>query len=397
LWIIVILTAALVALGVWEYQLHRLHRRALAIRIHVNGTRGKSSVTRLIAGGLRGSGIRTLAKTTGSRPRIILDDGSEFTVQRQGRANIIEQVKAMALAARRRCQAVVLECMALQPFLQHLCEHRLLRSTVGVITNARADHLDVMGPTVKDVARALAGTVPATGPIVTAETDPELLEIFAQAARRNGVQLVTTTPEAEGIDDQLMRRFSYVEHPENVALALRACLLAGAERQKALEGMIAAEPDIGVLRVLKLAFYAKEIYFVNALAANDPDSTLMLWNRIRRLYPAPRSWIALLNCRADRPHRSVQLGEILIKFEGLDQALLSGSGTHLAYEAALKAGLGRDKLHDLEKAAPAAVFERALSFIPESGVVFGMGNIGGGGNEIVEFFSNRAFQPGKEP
>ena len=43
----------------------------IPIRIHVNGTRGKSSVTRLIAAGLRAGGKRTFAKTTGTAPRVI--------------------------------------------------------------------------------------------------------------------------------------------------------------------------------------------------------------------------------------------------------------------------------------------------------------------------------------
>jgi hypothetical protein len=40
---------------------------AIPVRIHVNGIRGKSSVTRLIAAALREAGIRTVAKTTARR------------------------------------------------------------------------------------------------------------------------------------------------------------------------------------------------------------------------------------------------------------------------------------------------------------------------------------------
>ena len=46
-------TAALSALGVWESYWHQRRLASIPIRIHVNGTRGKSGVTRLIAAGLR--------------------------------------------------------------------------------------------------------------------------------------------------------------------------------------------------------------------------------------------------------------------------------------------------------------------------------------------------------
>ena len=61
------------ALAAWQ---HRRNVRAVALRIHVAGTRGKSTTTRLIAAGLRAGGRQVVAKTTGSEPRLILSDGS---------------------------------------------------------------------------------------------------------------------------------------------------------------------------------------------------------------------------------------------------------------------------------------------------------------------------------
>ena len=67
----------LLAAGAVEKQLHRRNLRAIPIRVMVNGTRGKTSVTRLIAAILREAGVRTWAKTTGSQAAWILPDGSE--------------------------------------------------------------------------------------------------------------------------------------------------------------------------------------------------------------------------------------------------------------------------------------------------------------------------------
>jgi poly-gamma-glutamate synthase PgsB/CapB len=393
--VVAIILATLIAFGLWEYFLLRMYHKQVPMRIHVNGTRGKSSVTRLVAAGFRAGGTSTCAKTTGTRPRMILEDGSEYSIQRQGRANILEQVRALAVSSRRKAQALVAECMALNPHYQYLCEHTMLRSKIGVITNARADHLEIMGPTVLDAAMAMAGTTPTNGTLVTGETDPEMLWVLKTACQREKSQLVIATPESERITEDIMRKFSYIEHPENVAVALKVCKLAGIDEKKAISGMLSAEPDLGALRIVRLAFFAKKINFVNAFAANDPESTLSIWNRILALFPPEKAQrkVAILNCRSDRPARSTQLGKLLPAMKQLDSTLLVGSGTRLANEAILSKGVHPEKIILMENAPAGRVFERALAKLGKSGLVFGMGNIGGNGNEIVEYFQNRAFDP----
>src|SRR5436309_15371283 len=99
---IVLLTFVIVCYGAWEYIRHQKNVRPIPIRVMVNGTRGKSSVTRLIAAGLRSGGIKALGKTTGTKPRLIYPNGSEAPIMRPGNANTIEQIrvfrKAVALA-----------------------------------------------------------------------------------------------------------------------------------------------------------------------------------------------------------------------------------------------------------------------------------------------------------
>jgi poly-gamma-glutamate synthase PgsB/CapB len=390
---LLIVLGVLLGFMAWEYQVHLRNLRKVPLRIHVNGTRGKSSVTRLVAAGLRSGGMTTCAKTTGSRPRMILEDGSEYTIQRQGRANILEQLRAVAVSSRRNAQALVAECMALNPFLLELSEKKMLRSSIGVITNVRADHLDVMGPAVEDVARALAGAIPKGKPTVTAETDPDLLKILKAAAEKRRADLVQVSPDGEGITEEIMRKFSYIEHPENVAVASKVCELAGVDRERALEGMVGATPDLGALRIIHLAFFAKRIDFVNAFAANDPESTLVIWDRILKLFPGERQHVVILNCREDRPQRSMVLGGVLPRMKDVYRVLLTGSGTRIAMEAGLKNGLHPEKMIVLERPRPEDVFERAVAQIVTTGTVFGMGNIGSGGAGIIEYFKNRAEVP----
>src|ERR1700722_13098495 len=96
---LVALAGCAIWLGVAAWR-HRGNLRAVPVRIHVAGTRGKSTTTRLIAAGLRAGGRRVVAKTTGTEPRLILPDGHEEPIRRRGPASVREQMRFFAQAAR---------------------------------------------------------------------------------------------------------------------------------------------------------------------------------------------------------------------------------------------------------------------------------------------------------
>jgi poly-gamma-glutamate synthase PgsB/CapB len=160
------LLAGVLAFLLWERRARDAALAAVPIRIHVNGTRGKSTVTRLIAAALREAGISTIAKTTGTAARLVLPDGSERAVRRRAPASIREQLWLMREARRLKVRAAVVECMAIEPELQEVSERQMIRSTIGVITNARLDHGEVMGATAAEVAEALGSTAPRGGVLV---------------------------------------------------------------------------------------------------------------------------------------------------------------------------------------------------------------------------------------
>ncbi len=71
--ITLLIVVTLAVFAYWRMSVMRHQKRIdqLNVRIHVNGIRGKSSVTRLVAGVLREGGFVTVAKTTGSAARVI--------------------------------------------------------------------------------------------------------------------------------------------------------------------------------------------------------------------------------------------------------------------------------------------------------------------------------------
>ncbi len=236
-----------------EAVIHRYRLRKIPIRIHVNGTRGKSSVARLIGAGLRAGGISTCTKTTGTLARFIDTEGNEEPIYRMGHTNVIEQVGVVKKTTKLKAEALVIECMALQPLLQSLCELKLVRSTHGVLTNARPDHLDVMGPLEEDVALAMAGTMPIRGKFFTCEQ--KHLSIFNYAAKdRQSTVFPIKSSDITAISDDEMSQFSYQEFKENVALALKVCQSVGVSRQVALTGMYQATPDPGAMSIYTLNY-----------------------------------------------------------------------------------------------------------------------------------------------
>jgi len=387
------LSLLLMGLGVWEAIGHGRTVASFRIRVHVNGTRGKSSVTRLIAAGLRAGGLKTAAKTTGTLPRLIHPDGREEPILRRGRTNVIEQVAVLHRAARLGAEAVVIECMALQPFLQWISTARLVRPTHGIITNIRADHLDVMGPTTRGVALALAGSVPVAGKLYLGDT--RYRQLFNRVCADRRTELIIVRPEHADapVSAEELAAFAYVEHAENVELALRICVDLGVERQLALRGMQLAHPDPGALTIERIQLGRESFTVVNGFAANDPESTERIWELAVLRAGLGRTKIALINCRADRAERSQQLGAVVVRWTAADYYVVTGTGTHFFVVAAAQTGLDPSRVVVAEGEQAAVLAQRLAHLSGGAGLVVGLGNIGGVGLQLLDHLRALRSQP----
>lgn len=406
--------AGMLAAGLAEARAHRRALAAVPLRIHVNGTRGKSSVTEAVTALFRALGKTAVGKTTGTVPIIVEPDGSRRRLRRRGRTRIQEQARFLRHAAATGADVAVVECMAVAPALQWICEHRLVRSHIGIITNVRRDHVEEMGRTLEEIARCLANTIPRRGILVTADRrfaplfeeiaaplgtrvvlvgDDEVqraADFLRQRGRDRGGERGRRARDAGGgpgvvarLDDALWRM-----HAENVALACRVAMLAGFSEAAVQEAARAL--SVPRLRVTELSermgsragggrHRSSETYrclFVHAWSMNDTDS-------FGRLLAAARGCrtvvTALYNHRSDRPLRALEFGRLFASEPGIETVLVTGDGG--GARLLRRAGVPAEHIHALRRPltgdAVADAVAKAAPVAAATVVVLGCGNARG--------------------
>ncbi len=281
---IIVATAVclLIALGIAQNCLHRRALSKIPLRILVNGTRGKTTVVRMIASTLSAAGMKTYAKTTGSQARRIFPDGSEREYRKKRPANILEQLPFVRLAAKGGAQAIVVECMALRPENQCLMADKLVKPHYVVMTNVFVDHVEEIGRTEEETVQVLAGSIPEGAAVIAHD------ESFRPYAGR-----LIVPSEAPGME--AFARCAFPVHEKNVQLVLALAEELGIARETAVRGILQTKPDIGMYA----GFRVGRCRVVNAFAANDPESFLTALNDCARQGP----YQLLFNHRADRGYR----------------------------------------------------------------------------------------------
>lgn len=353
-------------------------RRRIRHVVHVNGTRGKSETVRLTAAALRACGFRTLAKSTGTEPRLILPDGTERRIRRLGAADVREQRNLLFTAARLRADVLVAECMAVNPDAQY-ASHAFLDPDILVITNVRDDHALELGDR-ETTLRTFAAGIPEGGVLVIPEADgadaggtgitdagaagAELARYFAEAARKRGVAVRRAVP-LEGTAAR------FAENAGAAMEAVRACGVADHDLGRALEGMRDFARDPGAFRVVPVqAAAGGTITFVDALSANDPESTSMVLRKALGVKPSRAepiqaepsraerpgasdftARVLLLSMRGDRPDRSIAFAEWALQSReefGWDRVVVIGHAPARAWRTlrnAFGAGAGSASRH----------------------------------------------------
>ncbi len=390
--VLIMATIALIINWTIEYFRHQSNVNSIRIRVHVNGTRGKSSLTRLIAAGFRAGKLKTVAKTTGTLPRFILADGRESAIVRLMGANIIEQKYIFRTAAKLKPDAIIMECMAVNPVFQWITERQFVRSTIGVITNCRLDHLDLMGSTIQSVTMSLSNTIPKNGVCYTAEN--EHFGILKKIADKRHTKLYKIRPT--DITQEELDKFRYIEHAENVQLALAICAEAGVPRDVALKGMQESRPDPGALKKYKIELKDKTVTFYNVFAANDPDSSARIIKMVTGHLQGVEK-IIIINSRSDRFFRSQQLVDAVKELE-FSYLFLTGEIPDKIESYALHQGIPKNKIVALGQPLTDVVYQKVLELTDTESHVIGIGNIAGEvkyGAQLVAHFKHKMQQSQK--
>ena len=375
--ILSIIVFLVIIFGVFEFKIHNKYLLNIPIRIHVNGSRGKSSVVRLIAAGLREGGLKTYGKTTGTSPRIIDNKGEDKYIHRLRSASIGEQISLIRYFSKFNPDALVIECMAVNPQYQWVSEQKIVKSTIGVLTNVRPDHLDEMGISMDQITKSMANTIPFNGIMVTSED--KKVDILSDISKERNTEFHLAEIEFKSDD---LNDFKYLEHTENIQLALKVCELCGVKKEIAINGMKKCKPDPGALTIWNIKNNKKSFKFINAFAANDPASTLKTWQMINSRIIS-NNFAIFLNTRIDRQYRTVQLINLI--FKELKPKVLILRGENFPKE--LKKLMTENSNIKVYKFPYSIKQNKLIKFMAEdldNFIVLGIGNIVGWGELLMK-------------
>jgi gamma-polyglutamate synthase len=358
-------------------------RSAIPLRITVSGTRGKTGIARDLAAVLRKSGLNVLAKTTGSEPRYILPDGSEEPVARRGLVSILEQKRVIARAALMGVDCLVVEIMSIHPDNHKAESQRLIKPHITVLTNFRADHLDVSDGSAFETESVYLNDV-HSGSVVFIHSNHSSQHLKDEIAKRSA----TLTIAEPAISNSLTinRSETNFRIGENLDLVISVARHLQLSDSDIVSGIESARHDAGRPELFLLKKGEKSVWFANTFAANDPESTSILSDVIIAQSGLMYSGKAgLLSLRSDRAERTEQWLEYL-KGEGksrFNQVFVTGS-----HKGLVKRLLPESCI--LKPGSPEAITNYIIDNSPDKTVIFGLANIAGLGSDLVDYWRDVA-------
>ena len=123
------------------------------LRIVVEGTRGKSSTTMMIAEMLRGLDRVTLAKVTGENP-IVMFGGVVMPLYRENNSVLLDY-EIIPEVLNFNFDSLVFENQAISPYTMQYF-HKVINPTHVIIPNIRLDHIESLGEDLVEITENFA-------------------------------------------------------------------------------------------------------------------------------------------------------------------------------------------------------------------------------------------------
>jgi poly-gamma-glutamate synthase PgsB/CapB len=311
-------------------------RKSIPLVIGGWGTRGKSGTERLKAALFNALGFSVLSKTTGCEAMFLYGTKGKplsemFLFRPYDKATIWEQVNVTRIAKNLKSDVLLWECMGLTPRYIEILQQQWMKDDIATITNCYPDHEDLQGPAGIDIPKVMMKFVPKNSLLITSEEN--MLPYLRLAAKEQKTEMVSVNwLDAGLITPDIMARFPYQEHPNNVALVLSLAKQMNIDETYALKEMAdRVIPDIGVLKSSPEAnIHGRKLQFINGMSANERFGTLGNWRRVgldkQSLTTDTDKWIiTVINNREDRVARSKVFADLIVRDISADRHMLIGN------------------------------------------------------------------------
>lgn len=354
-----ILFFILLFLGFWEAYSHKKRVEKIKIRILVNGTRGKTTVSRVLVAALNRAGIKTMGRTTGSEAVIITPSLETEKIVRKRKANILEMKDFFRRAAKEECECVVVECMALFPENQLTMATSLVKPTIVVITNSYIDHIAEMGRKREDTVYALSLSVPKNASLYTLESDYDSLPNKVIHPKE-----VYSLPQT-----------SFPLHKDSWRISKALLNDLGLSNELIISSLSTIIPDVGMMDGI---VSSSGSIFYPYFSVNDEECMERNLREIRER-EGDKKIAIIFNNREDREYRIELMRDILKKDNTIaDSIYVIGDYPRIVVRALRK-------YISIEAIDINAMYKKIEE---EKDMVFvGLGNIKGSGEELIALFT----------
>ena len=366
--VIIVVILMLIVAGVLERRLHESRLGRILVRIHINGTRGKSTLTRLITSLLSKNGLRVAAKVTGEHPEYFSPDSGWTPWKRWSPPRIKEQFRFIKAASKNGAQAVVIENMSLAPENQYVSEKILVKSTMSLLSNVRIDHREVMGKNLQEIAVTLSCAFPQEGEFVMNDSSSHLFD-RAVLPRRTTICNVEKT-FGNPIDRMSMPILEYLKSKFNIEDSVFDSIARSDNHSKAIDDLIMQK---------------KDRRYVNLFTCNDVMSADEIIEYLTENGRICEAYDILLMCRRDRPLRTIDFVDWALKKKQFENLIIAG---HFPLLPVKKRCRGIPHVQMIRGVNPKAIMTRLTQI--QCSTVLCIGNYVGTGEKIIEYLQGDA-------